>query len=97
MSFLDGAGWERFCVSVDFSGGQGLTPVRPRVRIALPREREVRRSYRRLGNAQTAEASAQRKDVRNHVSNLFYKLGGWTRAQPSFLARDRGFKIRREG
>ena len=31
------------------------------------------------------------KTVRNHVSNLFDKLGVWTRAQAIVFARDRGF------
>ena len=32
------------------------------------------------------------KTVRNHVSNVFDKLGVWTRAQAIVLARDRGFR-----
>jgi pimeloyl-ACP methyl ester carboxylesterase len=32
------------------------------------------------------------KTVRNHVSNLFDKLGVWTRAQAIVFARDRGFR-----
>jgi pimeloyl-ACP methyl ester carboxylesterase len=32
------------------------------------------------------------KTVRNHVSNLFGKLGVWTRAQAIVFARDRGFR-----
>ena len=30
--------------------------------------------------------------MRNHVSNLFDKLGVWTRAQAIVFARDRGFR-----
>ena len=46
-----------------------------------------------LGNAQIAERlSISEKTVRNHVSNLFDKLGVWTRAQAIVFARDRGFR-----
>ncbi|NJO12358.1 MAG: response regulator transcription factor [Gammaproteobacteria bacterium] len=31
------------------------------------------------------------KTVRNHASNLFDKLGVWSRAQAIVFARDRGF------
>jgi pimeloyl-ACP methyl ester carboxylesterase/DNA-binding CsgD family transcriptional regulator len=45
-----------------------------------------------LGNAEIAERlSISDKTVRNHVSNLFDKLGVWTRAQAIVFARDRGF------
>ena len=47
---------------------------------------------RGLGNAEIAERlSISDKTVRNHVSNLFDKLGVWTRAQAIVFARDRGF------
>ena len=40
-----------------------------------------------LGNAQIAERlSISEKTVRNHVSNLFDKLGVWTRAQAIVFA-----------
>jgi DNA-binding NarL/FixJ family response regulator len=32
------------------------------------------------------------KTFRNHVSNLFDKLGVWSRAQAIVFAHDRGFK-----
>ena len=45
-----------------------------------------------LGNADIAERlSLSEKTVRNHVSNVFDKLGVWTRAQAIVFARDRGF------
>jgi len=45
-----------------------------------------------LGNADIAERlSLSEKTVRNHLSNLFDKLGVWTRAQAIVLARDRRF------
>jgi DNA-binding NarL/FixJ family response regulator len=48
-----------------------------------------------FANAQiAAHLSISEKTVRNHVSNLFDKLGVWTRAQAMVLARDRGFGAR---
>jgi len=59
-----------------------------------PREREVLALLAEgLGNAQiAARLSISEKTVRNHVSNLFDKLGVWTRAQAIVFARDRGFR-----
>jgi pimeloyl-ACP methyl ester carboxylesterase/DNA-binding CsgD family transcriptional regulator len=46
-----------------------------------------------LGNADIgARLAISEKTVRNHVSNLFDKLGVWTRAQAIVFARDRGFR-----
>lgn len=46
-----------------------------------------------LGNAEIADAlKISEKTVRNHVSNLFDKLGVWSRAQAIVFARDRGFR-----
>jgi len=46
-----------------------------------------------LGNAEIGERlTISEKTVRNHVSNLFDKLGVWTRAQAIVFARDRGFR-----
>jgi pimeloyl-ACP methyl ester carboxylesterase/DNA-binding CsgD family transcriptional regulator len=58
------------------------------------REREVLTLITRgLGNAVIADSlSISEKTVRNHVSNLFDKLGVWTRAQAIVFARDRGFR-----
>jgi pimeloyl-ACP methyl ester carboxylesterase/DNA-binding CsgD family transcriptional regulator len=48
-----------------------------------------------LANAEIAERLAlSEKTVRNHVSNVFDKLGVWTRAQAIVFARDRGFPAR---
>jgi DNA-binding NarL/FixJ family response regulator len=45
-----------------------------------------------LGNATIGERlSISEKTVRNHISNVFDKLGVWTRAQAIVFARDRGF------
>jgi pimeloyl-ACP methyl ester carboxylesterase/DNA-binding CsgD family transcriptional regulator len=61
-----------------------------------PREREVLSLITEgLGNAAIAERLAiSEKTVRNHVSNVFDKLGVWTRAQAIVFARDRGFGTR---
>ena len=58
------------------------------------REREVLSLMTEgLGNAQIAERLfISEKTVRNHVSNVFDKLGVWTRAQAIVFAIDRGFK-----
>jgi len=46
-----------------------------------------------LGNAEIGERlSISEKTVRNHVSNLFDKLGVWTRAQAIVFARDHAFR-----
>ncbi len=58
-----------------------------------PRERDVLALITEgLGNAEIAERLAiSEKTVRNHTSNLFDKLGVWSRAQAIVLAHDRGF------
>ena len=59
-----------------------------------PREREILALMTSgLGNAEIAERLAiSEKTVRNHVSNLFDKLGVWTRAQAIVFAHDRKFR-----
>lgn len=88
--------WERFCDEVlEFLGRQGLTRGEdPAFASLSPREREVLALLTEgFGNARIAEhLSISEKTVRNHVSNLFDKLGVWTRAQAIVFARDRGFK-----
>jgi pimeloyl-ACP methyl ester carboxylesterase/DNA-binding CsgD family transcriptional regulator len=45
-----------------------------------------------LGNAEIAERlQISEKTVRNHASNIFDKLGVWSRAQAIVFARDRGY------
>ncbi len=45
-----------------------------------------------LSNTEIAERLAiSEKTVRNHTSNLFDKLGVWSRAQAIVFARDHGF------
>lgn len=88
--------WGRFCDEVlDFMGINTLPHGEDPAFAALsPREREVLVLITEgLGNAQIAERlSISEKTVRNHVSNLFDKLGVWTRAQAMVFAHDRGFR-----
>jgi DNA-binding NarL/FixJ family response regulator len=87
--------WDHFRrAALDFMGV--ASPSRDdRAFAALsPREREILALLSEgLANAQIAERlSLSEKTVRNHVSNLFDKLGVWTRAQAIVFARDRGFR-----
>lgn len=88
--------WERFCGEVmSFMGLRGTRSGEDPVFDALsPREREVLTLITEgFGNAQIAERLAiSEKTVRNHVSNLFDKLGVWSRTQAAVMARDRGFR-----
>jgi DNA-binding NarL/FixJ family response regulator len=88
--------WERFRNEVlEFMGLKGSTSGEDAAFASLsPREREVLRLITEgLGNAEIAERlTISEKTVRNHVSNLFDKLGVWTRAQAIVFAIDRGFK-----
>ncbi len=87
--------WERFREAVlEFMGIEGSTRGEdPAFASLSQREREVMALITEgFGNAQIAEhLSISEKTVRNHVSNLFDKLGVWTRAQAIVFARDRGF------
>lgn len=89
--------WARFREAVeaftgtvgDLAGGED-----PLFGPLSPREREV------LGELADGRSNAEiaarlaigEKTVRNHLSNLFAKLGVSTRAQAIVLARDRGFR-----
>ena len=88
----DEPAWSRFKdIVLDFMG----TPRDHGVFDTLsPREREVFALMTEgLGNADIAARLAiSEKTVRNHVSNLFDKLGVWTRAQAIVFARDHGFR-----
>ena len=88
--------WERFCDEVlNFIEIKGASRGEdPAFALLSSREREVLTLITEgLGNAQIAERlSISEKTVRNHVSNLFDKLGVWTRAQAIVFAIDRGFK-----
>jgi len=89
--------WKRFCDEVlEFMALKGgdTRGEDPAFAALSPREREVLMLITQgLGNAQIAERlSISEKTVRNHVSNLFDKLGVWTRAQAIVFAHERGFK-----
>lgn len=97
----DEPAWERFCDAVlDFTGvarppAASATGAASEAFAALsPREREVLLLITEgLANAEIAgRLGISDKTVRNHVSNLFDKLGVWTRAQAIVFARDHGFR-----
>lgn len=87
--------WPRFCEAVlEFMDLEGPAAGEDSAFGSLsPREREVLSLITDgLGNADIAARLAiSEKTVRNHVSNVFDKLGVWTRAQAIVFARDRGF------
>jgi pimeloyl-ACP methyl ester carboxylesterase/DNA-binding CsgD family transcriptional regulator len=88
--------WDRFRQAVqEFMGLAVTSSAEDSAFVTLSsRERQVLVLLcEGLGNAQIAERlSVSEKTVRNHVSNLFDKLGVWTRAQAIVFARDRGFR-----
>jgi ATP/maltotriose-dependent transcriptional regulator MalT len=104
---LDGEpAWERFCDEVLEFMGLTTAARSEQVRRQPPpredsafaaltsREREVLALLTEgLSNEQIAKRlSISEKTVRNHLSNLFDKLGVWTRAQAIVFAHDRGFR-----
>ena len=87
--------WTRFCEEVlEFAGIQKATGPHPAFASLSKREVEILALLTEgLGNSDIAgRLSISEKTVRNHVSNIFDKLGVWTRAQAIVFARDRGFK-----
>jgi pimeloyl-ACP methyl ester carboxylesterase/DNA-binding CsgD family transcriptional regulator len=86
--------WGRFREAVVEFMGLGVPAGEdPAFASLSPREREVLALVTQgLGNATIGERlSISEKTVRNHISNVFDKLGVWTRAQAIVFARDRGF------
>src|SRR6185369_9862167 len=85
--------WERFRTEVLDFMDQQRDGEDPAFASLSPREREVLALITEgLGNAEiAARLSISEKTVRNHVSNLFDKLGVWTRAQAMVFAHDHGF------
>ena len=91
----DEPAWARFQeVVLDFMGLAAPRGEDPAFARLTAREREVLVLMTQgLGNADIGKSLAiSEKTVRNHVSNLFDKLGVWTRAQAIVFARDRGFR-----
>ena len=90
------AAWERFQeVVLEFMGLEGSAPGEDRAfRELSARERDILAAIAEgLSNAEIGERLAiSGKTVRNHVSNVFDKIGVWTRAQAIVFARDRGFR-----
>jgi len=88
--------WERFKeVVLEFAGLAGGAAGEDRAFTSLsPRERDILAAIADgLSNAEIGERLAiSGKTVRNHVSNVFDKIGVWTRAQAIVFARDRGFR-----
>ena len=86
--------WERLRGAIlEFTGMGRAVGEDPVFRGLTGREREILALLTEgLGNADIAERlSLSEKTVRNHLSNLFDKLGVWTRAQAIVFARDHRF------
>ena len=86
--------WTRFMEAVlEFVGMPAQAGEDPAFEALSPREREILALISEgLGNADIGERlSISEKTVRNHVSNLFDKLGVWSRAQAIVFARDHRF------
>lgn len=94
----DEPAWTRFQdVVLDFMGlpaGAHATGEDAAFARLTAREREILALITEgLANAAIGERlRISEKTVRNHVSNLFDKLGVWTRAQAIVFARDRNFR-----
>ena len=88
--------WQRFCDAVNEFAGVAAPGDHedPAFATLSPRERAILGLMTDgLSNASIAEhLSLSEKTVRNHVSNVFDKLGVWSRAQAIVFARDRHFK-----
>jgi pimeloyl-ACP methyl ester carboxylesterase/DNA-binding CsgD family transcriptional regulator len=87
--------WPRFQQAVlEFMGVGAAAGEHDAFAALSGREREILVLVSEgLSNAEIAERlSISDKTVRNHVSNLFDKLGVWTRAQAIVFARDHGFR-----
>lgn len=90
----DEPAWQRFCDAVlEFTGRNKVVAGDPFLALS-PREREVLVLLADgLSNADiAAQLGISGKTVRNHVSNVFDKLGVWTRAQAIVFAHDHGFR-----
>jgi len=91
----DEPAWARFQeVVLDFMGLPAPSEADSAFAHLTAREREVLVLITQgLANAEIGKSLAiSEKTVRNHISNLFDKLGVWTRAQAIVFARDRGFR-----
>jgi pimeloyl-ACP methyl ester carboxylesterase/DNA-binding CsgD family transcriptional regulator len=90
----DEPAWPRFQEAVlDFLGVSPAAGDDPFASLSN-REREILGLLSEgLANAEIgAQLAISEKTVRNHISNLYDKLGVWTRAQAMVFARDHGFR-----
>jgi pimeloyl-ACP methyl ester carboxylesterase/DNA-binding CsgD family transcriptional regulator len=89
----DEPAWHKFCEVVrSFSQPGTRTAASPFMALSA-RERQVLALMTEgMSNTDIAECLViSEKTVRNHASNVFDKLGVWSRAQAIVFARDRGF------
>ena len=85
--------WQRFCDAVLTFLQPGHLADDSVFATLSPRERQVLGLMADgLSNGDIAERlQISEKTVRNHASNLFDKLGVWSRAQAIVFARERGY------
>jgi pimeloyl-ACP methyl ester carboxylesterase/DNA-binding CsgD family transcriptional regulator len=85
--------WQRFCEAVLAFLDPGATAGDSVFAALSARERQVLALIAEgLSNTEIAERlNISEKTVRNHASNVFDKLGVWSRAQAIVFARDHGF------
>lgn len=92
----DEPAWPRFQEAVLEFLGISATPAHEAGAFAAlsKREREILALLSEgLRNAEIGEQLAiSEKTVRNHISNVYDKLGVWSRAQAMVFARDHGFR-----
>ena len=89
----DEPAWPRFCEAVLSFLRQEAAPTNSVFAALSARERQVLALIADgLSNTEIAERlQISEKTVRNHASNLFDKLGVWSRAQAIVFAHDHGF------
>ena len=90
----DEPAWPRFCDAVQSFLQPGAGNLASPFAALSARERQVLALMTEgLGNTDIAERLViSEKTVRNHASNVFDKLGVWSRAQAIVFARDHGFR-----
>ncbi len=90
----DEPAWPRFQEAVLSFVGRPAGAQDERFAALSPREREILALLTEgLGNSDIGERlTISEKTVRNHLSNIYDKLGVWTRAQAMVFARDHGFR-----
>jgi len=91
----DEPAWRRFCDAVrSFLEPDTQSATSPFLSLST-RERQVLALMTEgMSNMDIAERLViSEKTVRNHASNVFDKLGVWSRAQAIVFARDHGFRV----